>query len=200
MRLTDLLASPQELASLRDLLARGGVAALPTETFYALAADPTSESGVSRIFEIKGRDDEKPLLVLFSSRAQLEALGVAARPDLLDGLFRLWPAPLTAVLPFRAPIAASRGPATLGVRMPAAAGVRELLDSVGPLTGTSANRSGTLPLVDPDDVADALGSDLDVLIDGGLAPGGEPSTVVDATRDPPKVVRQGAFPWPPRQG
>jgi L-threonylcarbamoyladenylate synthase len=188
------------MSRLREVLASGGVAALPTETFYALAADPTSERGVSRIFEIKGRDDEKPLLVLFSSRAQLETLGVAAGPDLLDRLFRLWPAPLTAVLPFRAPIAASRGPAILGVRMPASAGVRELLDSVGPLTGTSANRSGTLPLVDPDDVADALGSDLDVLIDGGPAPGGEPSTVVDATRDPPKVVRQGAFPWPPRQG
>jgi L-threonylcarbamoyladenylate synthase len=200
VRLSDLLASPQELASLRALLARGGVAAVPTETFYALAAHPTSESGVSRIFEIKGRDDEKPLLVLFSSRAQLEALGVAARPDLLDRLFRLWPAPLTAVLPLRAPIAASRGSATLGVRMPAAPGVRELLDAVGPLTGTSANRSGTPPLVDPDEVAYALGSDLDVLIDGGRAPGGEPSTVVDATRDPPEVVRLGAFPWPPRQG
>jgi L-threonylcarbamoyladenylate synthase len=200
LRLRDLLASPRELASLRDFLARGGVAAVPTETFYALAADPTSERGVSRIFEIKGRDDGKPLLVLFSSREQLEALGVAAHPDLVDRLFRLWPAPLSAVLPLRAPIAASRGSATLGVRMPAACGVRELLDAVGPLTGTSANRSGEPPIAEPDDVADALGSDLDVLIDGGLVPGGEPSTVVDATRDPPKVVRQGAFPWPPRQG
>jgi L-threonylcarbamoyladenylate synthase len=200
LRLRDLLASPEELSNLRDLLDRGRVAALPTETFYALAADPTSERGVSRILQIKGRDEGKLLLVLFSCRAQLDALGVAARPDVIDRLLRLWPAPLTAVLPLRAPIAASRGSATLGVRMPAAPGVRELLDAVGPLTGTSANRSGTPPLVDPDEVADALGSDLDVLIDGGRAPGGEPSTVVDATRDPPEVVRLGAFPWPPRQG
>jgi L-threonylcarbamoyladenylate synthase len=196
VRLSDLLASPQELASLRALLARGGVAAVPTETFYALAADPTSESGVSRIFEIKGRDDEKPLLVLFSSRAQLEALGVAARPDLLDRLFRLWPAPLTAVLPLRAPIAASRGSATLGVRMPAAPGVRELLDSVGPLTGTSANRSGEPPMADPDELVHTLGVHLDLLVDGGTTPGGAPSTILDATVEPPRLLRAGAFRWP----
>jgi L-threonylcarbamoyladenylate synthase len=199
VRLTDLLASPRELSSLRDLLAGGGVVALPTETFYALGADPTSERGVSRIFEVKGRDDAKPLLVLFSSRKQLEDLGVSAHPDLIDRLFRLWPAPLTAVLPLGAPIAASRGSATLGVRMPAAPAVCELLDALGPLTGTSANRSGEPPIADPDAVADTLGTDLDVLIDGGLAPGGEPSTVVDATRNPPEVVRPGAFPWPPMQ-
>jgi L-threonylcarbamoyladenylate synthase len=196
VRLRDLLASPQELSSLRELLSRGGVAALPTETFYALAADPTSERGVSRIFEIKGRDEEKPLLVLFSSRAQLEALGVAPRLDVIDRLFHLWPAPLTAVLPLRAPIAASRGSATLGVRMPADPAVRELLDAVGPLTGTSANRSGTPPLVDPDEVARSLSAHLDLLVDGGTTPGGAPSTIVDATVEPPRVLRPGAFRWP----
>jgi L-threonylcarbamoyladenylate synthase len=195
LRLRDVLASPQELASLRDFLARGGVAAVPTETFYALAADPTSERGVSRIFEIKGRDDGKPLLVLFSSREQLEALGVAAHPDLVDRLFRLWPAPLSAVLPLRAPIAASRGSATLGVRMPAAYGVRELLDAVGPLTGTSANRSGEPPIAEPDELVRSLGAHLDLLVDGGTTPGGAPSTIVDATVEPPRVLRSGAFVW-----
>jgi len=183
------------MSRLGEELAGGGVVALPTETFYALAADPTSERGVSRIFELKGRDDGKPLLVLFSSRPQLEALGVAAHPDLVDRLFRLWPAPLTAVLPLRAPIAASRGSVTLGVRMPAAPAVRELLDAVGPLTGTSANRAGAPPLAEPDAIAAALGADLDVLIDGGPAPGGEPSTIVDATIEPPRLLRAGAFPW-----
>jgi L-threonylcarbamoyladenylate synthase len=195
LRLRDVLASPQELASLRDFLARGGVAAVPTETFYALAADPTSECGVSRIFEIKGRDDGKPLLVLFSSREQLQALGISAPPDLLDRLFRLWPAPLTAVLPLRAPIAASRGLATLGVRMPGARGVRELLGAVGPLTGTSANRSGEPPMADPDELARGLGAHLDLLVDDGTTPGGAPSTIVDATVEPPRVLRSGAFTW-----
>lgn len=195
VRLAELLESPGGLADLSDLIARGGVAAVPTETFYALAADPTSERGVSRIFEIKGRDDGKPLLVLFSSREHLARLGVAARPDVLEWFLRAWPAPLTAVFPLARPIAASRGGRTLGVRMPAAPAVRRLLDATGPLTGTSANRSGAPPLADPDDVFETLGSQVDVLVDGGPTPGGEPSTIVDATREPPRVVRAGAFAW-----
>jgi len=197
LALAQLLASPAELAGVRNLFAAGGVAALPTETFYALAADPTSERGVSRIFEIKGRDDGKPLLVLFSLREQLEALGVRAPSELLDRLFRLWPASLTAVLPLSAPMAASRGSVSLGVRMPPVPAVRELLDAVGPLTGTSANRSGASPLADPEDVARVLGAELDFLVDGGITPGGEVSTVVDATREPPVVLRPGVFRWPP---
>ncbi|HEX9689487.1 MAG TPA: L-threonylcarbamoyladenylate synthase [Thermoanaerobaculia bacterium] len=199
IELRDLLASPEEISHFREVLARGGVAALPTETFYALAADPTSERGVSRTFEVKGRDEGKPLLVLFSSRAQLERLGVTAGLETLDRFFRIWPAPLTAVFPLASPIPASRGSTTLGVRMPAVAAVRELLDAVGPLTGTSANRSGEPPLLSPDAVEDALGSDIDLIVDGGPTPGGEPSTVIDATREPPVVLRSGAFRWPPQE-
>ena len=195
--LDDLVESERKVAGLRDLLARGGVAAVPTETFYALAADPASEEGVSRVFEIKGRDDGKPLLVLLSSRGDLAKLGVEAEPRLLDRFFDIWPAPLTVVLPLRAPIAASRGARTLAVRVPALKTVRRLLELAGPLTGTSANRSGAPALADPDEVAAALGDDLDVLVDGGRTRGGQPSTVLDATRTPPVVLRAGAFRWPP---
>ena len=196
VRLAELLASAEELTRFSAVLARGGVAAVPTETFYGLAADPTNGRAVSRIFGIKGRDDGKPLLVLFSERAQLDALGVAAESPVLDRLFRIWPAPLTAVLPLRSAVAASRGGATLAVRIPAAPRLRQLLSAVGPLTGTSANRSDAPPLADPDEVEEALGADLDLLVDDGAAPGGEPSTVIDATRDPIRVLRRGAFRWP----
>lgn len=195
VRLEKVLASPEELSRLRDLLARGGVAAIPTETFYGLAADPLNERGVSRIFEIKGRDDGKPLPVLFSAREQLERLGIAATRPTLDRFLSLWPAPLTAVLPLRAPIAASRGEATLAVRIPAAEDVRALLSVVGPMTGTSANRSGSAPLAEPDQVARLLGADLDLLVDGGPTLGGQPSTIVDATVEPPRLLRAGAFAW-----
>ncbi|HEV8611848.1 MAG TPA: L-threonylcarbamoyladenylate synthase [Thermoanaerobaculia bacterium] len=195
VRLTELLASPEELSSLRDVLCRGGVTAVPTETFYALAADPTNVRGVSRIFEIKGRDDGKPLLVLFAERGQLDQLGVDVAPSRLERFLRLWPAPLTVVLPLRAPIAASRGGATLAVRIPDSAAVRELLARIGPLTGTSANRSGASPLSDPDDVAREL-TGVDLVVDGGSTPGGPPSTIVDASVEPPRVLRPGAFHWP----
>ena len=192
------MESEEEVAGLRDVLARGGVAAVPTETFYALAADPASEKGVSRVFEIKGRDDGKPLSVLVSSRDDLARLGVEAAPGLLDRLFDIWPAPLTVVLPLRAPIAASRGARTLAVRVPALKTVRRLLALTGPLTGTSANRSGRPPISDPDEVARELGADLDLLVDGGKTPGGAPSTIVDATLDPPRMLRAGAYAWTDR--
>jgi L-threonylcarbamoyladenylate synthase len=196
VRLPDLLASAEALTRLSVVLARGGVAAVPTETFYGLAADPTNERGVSRVFEIKGRDDGKPLLVLFSDRAQLDSLGVAAEPARLEQFLAIWPAPLTVVLPLRSPLAASRGGTTLALRMPAAPRLRELLFAVGPLTGTSANRSGDPPLADPDAVARALGSDLDLVVDDGPTAGGEPSTLIDATQEPIRVLRQGALRWP----
>jgi len=195
VRLADVLVSAEELSRVRESLARGEVAAIPTETFYAVAADPTNEAGVERVFAIKRRDDRKPLLVLFSQREQLERLGVEAAPDALDRFFRIWPAPLTVVFRLRQPIAASRGSSTLAVRMPAAADVRELLSAVGPVTGTSANRSGDPPLADPDDLARRLGADLDLLVDGGRTPGGDPTTVVDATVEPPRILRAGAFAW-----
>jgi L-threonylcarbamoyladenylate synthase len=197
VRLRDLLESPAETARFREALRRGGVAAIPTETFYGLAADPRSEAGVARIFRIKKRDDGKPLLVLFSERRHLSDLGVGAGSDSLDRYMRIWPAPLTVVLPLLEPVAASRGASTLAVRMPADAAVLELLSAVGPLTGTSANRSGEPALSDPASVRDELGGDLDYLVDGGPTPGGSPSTLLDATRTPPVVVRAGAFRWPP---
>src|SRR4030081_457928 len=101
-----LIASREEVLLLKELLANGGVAAIPTETFYALAADPLSETGVRRIFRTKGRDDGKALPVLFGAPAHLERLGVSASRERLDQYLRLWPAPLTVALPLKAPIAA----------------------------------------------------------------------------------------------
>lgn len=194
--LADLLDSPREIARFREILSSGGVAAIPTDTFYALAADPGNELGVKRVLEIKRRDDGKPLLVLCSSRKDLEELGVAADSRKLDRFLKIWPAPLTVVLPVGRTIAASRGVRSLAVRIPASDPVRALIRAVGPVTGTSANRSGAAPLADPGAVAAALGSEIDLLVDGGTTPGGDPSTLLDATREPPVVIRPGAYPWP----
>lgn len=193
-----LIASPEELRKLRELLAHGGVAAIPTETFYALGASPVNEAGVRRIFQTKGRDDGKALPVLFGTPAQLEALGVVAAPDRLEQYLRIWPAPLTVALPLRAPIAASRGLSSLAVRLPASNKLRALLRLAGPLTGTSVNRSGSPAMSDPDEIEELFARNVDILIDGGKTPGGKPSTIVDATVDPPALLRAGAFVWPMR--
>lgn len=193
----DLLASQDELSALSALLSRGGLAAIPTETFYGLAADPKSETGVRRVLAMKRRGSAKPLLVLFGTRAQLAPLGVAAKPETLDRYFAFWPAALTVVFPLRSPIPASRDAFSLGVRLPAHDALRELLARVGPVTGTSLNRSGEIPCEEADEVARQFPGEIDVLVDGGRTPGGLPSTLVDATVEPPRVLRPGAFAWPP---
>jgi L-threonylcarbamoyladenylate synthase len=192
-----LTSSPEEIRQLRDLLARGGVAAVPTETFYGFAADPLSETGIQRVVKAKRRDRVKALLVLFADWGQLTALGVTASRESLEPYFRVWPAPLTVVLPIRKPLPASLGSATLGVRIPAEPRLRRLLESTGPITATSVNRTGEPPISDPDTVEASFRSDVDLLVDGGRTPGGEPSTVIDGTQERPRVLRAGAFPWPP---
>ncbi|MEP6995406.1 MAG: L-threonylcarbamoyladenylate synthase [Acidobacteriota bacterium] len=192
----ELLDSPEEIAELSRVLRAGGVAAVPTETFYGLAADPRSEAGVARVRAMKGRESDKALLVLFAERRQLDGLGILARRETLDRFFAVWPAPLTVVLPLSAAIPASCGASTLAVRMPAHGPLRELLARVGPLTGTSLNRSGEPPCRIAEDAAGLLDTEIDVFVDGGATPGGLPSTLLDATREPPVVLRQGAFVWP----
>jgi len=170
--------------------------AVPTETFYALACDPLEATAIRRIFEIKRREDDKPLPVLFARRTELDRLGVEADSRALDQYFWIWPAPLTVVFPIRAPIAASRGQSTIAVRLPASKKLRDLLSLIGPVTGTSINRSGEAPLNSPDAVESAFRREIDLLVDGGRTPGGKPSTLVDATREPPVVLRPGAYSWP----
>ena len=193
-----LIASPEEIRKLRELLAHGGVAAIPTETFYALGASPVNEAGVRSIFQTKGRDDGKALPVLFGAASQLEALGIVPAKGRLEHYMSIWPAPLTVAFPLRAPIAASRGLSSLAVRLPASNKLRTILRLVGPLTGTSVNRSGSPAMSDPDEIEELFARNVDVLIDGGKTPGGKPSTIIDATVDPPALLRAGAFAWPTR--
>jgi len=192
-----LIGRAEALAEVGDALRAGGVVAIPTESSYGLAADPRSERGVRRVMELKGREAEKALLVLFAERPHLVSLGIAASPAVLDRFLALWPAPLTVILPLAEPLPASRGVANLAVRIPAHARLRALLAGVGPVTGTSLNRSGQAPCLDPDEAARLFEGEVDLLVDGGVTPGGAPSTLLDATVDPPRVLRSGAFPWPP---
>jgi L-threonylcarbamoyladenylate synthase len=197
IRIADLLASPAEREEFSRILRAGGLAAIPTETFYGLAADPHSEAGVRRALAMKGRETAKPLLVLFAERSQLDGLGILAAAEIVAHFFALWPAPLTAIFGLREPIPASLGRATLGVRMPAHDALHALLARVGPVTGTSLNRSGDPPCETAEQVAERFAGEIDLLVDGGKTSGGLPSTLVDATVDPPRVLRAGAFAWPP---
>jgi L-threonylcarbamoyladenylate synthase len=194
---TDQGDLPAASHAVRDALQGHGVLALPTETFYGLAVAPDDPVAVDRVYTLKGRPAEKALPVVGASIAQLESLVVV--PEGWRGrLEAAWPAPLTVVLPAAATLAA--GGRTVAVRVPAHPLLRALLASVGPLTATSANRSGGPALARADDVVRELGNGLALLLDGGDAPGGVPSTVVDLSHGGARMVRQGAWQPPPGWG
>jgi L-threonylcarbamoyladenylate synthase len=180
--------SAVQLAEIAALLRDGGVALLPTDTIYGLHAVATDERAIARIAEIKGRDEGKPFVVIAASLAQLESIGALVEPELRQALESLWPAPLTAILPLRHPIAASRGVATLAARVPDLPWLRALLETIGPLASTSANRSGEPPIETPAQLTPDLRQRIDGIVDSGpLA--GEPSTIVDFTGEEPRIVR-----------
>lgn len=189
----------EDPAPLRELLARGGILAIPTESSYGLAADPRNPVGVEAIFAAKGRAAIKPLPVVVAGVNQLPELGIASDSPALAQAERWWPAALSVLLPFapsnrsnRLPAAA--GAADLAVRVPAHAALRELLAAVGPLTATSANHSGEPPILEPLLAREFLQGRDAMVIDGGRLPGGEPSTLVQWTETGWRVLRQGSFP------
>jgi L-threonylcarbamoyladenylate synthase len=188
---------------LRQLLARGGLLAIPTESSYGLGADPRNSQGVEAVYRIKERDRGKPLPVVVAGLAQMRDLGIDPELSILEALSACWPGPLTAVLPIARPLPASAGEATLAVRVPGHADLLRLLADLGHgLTATSANRSGEEPILDPTAVAELLaGADFlggagveAVVVDGGILPGGPPSTLVAIEESGPVVLRTGSFP------
>jgi len=179
-------------------IARGGVVAIPTDTLYGLAVDPFSADAVARLFEVKGRaaDQALPLIAADLEQAALRIGALTAVGRLLAE--RYWPGPLTLLLaaPRALPRAVHAGTGKVGVRVPRDDVARAICRAArGPVTATSANVSGEPPTADPEDVERRLGSRIDLLIDTGAAPGGAPSTIVDATVEPPALVRAGALSW-----
>lgn len=172
-----------------------GVIAFPTETFYGLGVNPFNVQAVQRLYDLKGRSPQtSPILVLIRSRHELQALISEITPAAERLMQACWPGPLTLV--FRAavavPSALTAGTGTIGVRLSASPDVQRVLDVIGgPLTGTSANRTGQPPATTAEEVARAFGADVDLIVNGGPTPGGLPSTVVDTTVSPPRLVREG---------
>lgn len=171
-------------------LLRGGVVLLPTDTIYGLHALADDANAIKRIVEMKGRGEDKPFVVVGASIEQLEQLGSIFTGDTRRALGELWPGPLTAIVPLRRPIAASRGASTIAVRVPALDSLRELLERTGPLASTSANRSGEAPITDPKALARDLQNAIDRIVDEGPLQR-EPSTIVDFTGNEPRLIRGG---------
>ena len=188
---------PHLIARAAAILKAGGVIAFPTETFYGLAVDAANEKAVSKIFRIKGRGFGNPIALIIAGERHLPGL-VAEIPNAARILMRaFWPGPLTLVFKASSRVISklTAGTGRIGIRVSShsiAACLAEALD--GPITATSANRSGAAENVSAREVLQLLGEDLDAVIDGGPAPGGMGSTFLDVTADPPVVLREGAVP------
>jgi L-threonylcarbamoyladenylate synthase len=178
----------------RQVLERGGLVAVPTETFYGLAVNPFDSAALDRMSTVKGRTEGKPILVLVSSLGDVSSFAekIPSAASVLMEAF--WPGALTILFPARAsiPSAITAGTGQVGIRLSSCQPLREMLARVGPLTGTSANRTGASPAQTARDVEQALGENVDVIIDAGPTPGGLPSTVVES--ETLRIVRDGAIP------
>ena len=189
---------PESIGRAASVLRAGGIAAIPTDTLYGLAANPFDAAAVARLFTIKNRELEKAIPLVACDLRQVR-LRIGWLPEVAERLARrFWPGPLTLVVSAPVGIApdVTGGTGTVGVRVPAHEVTRALCAAAGaPLTATSANISGRPATADPETVASELGTRIDLLVDAGPTPGGPPSTIVDVTGQEPRLIRAGAIEW-----
>jgi L-threonylcarbamoyladenylate synthase len=186
--------APGTLRKAVDILRRGELVAFPTDTVYGVGAHAMLSAAVEQLYVAKGRPSHRPIPLLLSDAAAMEAV-CADIPDLAWRIAeRFWPGGLSVVL-HRAttvPDAVTSGGATVAIRVPDHSLVRELCRKLGvPLAATSANRHGRPPPVTAGGVLESLGGRIPLVLDGGLCPGGMASTVLDLTVSPPVILRQG---------
>jgi L-threonylcarbamoyladenylate synthase len=191
------------LSSAAQLLKSGGLVALPTETVYGLGADATNKDAVARIYKVKGRPADHPLIVHIHS---MQSLGDWADeiPDYAISLARdFWPGPMTLVLK-RSILAedfVTGGQPTVGLRVPDHVIALALLSTFAKIGGhgiaaPSANRFGHVSPTTAQAVQDEIGEYLDktdLILDGGPSSVGVESTIIDCTSDAPRILRPGAI-------
>jgi L-threonylcarbamoyladenylate synthase len=182
-------------AAAAAVLRGGGIVALPTDTVYGIAVDLATPGGIERLFAAKRRPPDKAVMLLVADVDQARAIGEwpGSATALADAF---WPGGLTVVVRqgpgITLPDALTGGAATIALRLPDHPAPRALAAAVGPLPTTSANVSGEPEASTATAIVEQLGEAIDLVLDGGPAHGGPPSTVVDCTVDPPRILRAGA--------
>ena len=183
---------PEKLSQAVEVLMDGGLVAFPTDTVYGLGAMAFNPQAIIRLYQAKGRSSDNPIPVLIASATELPLVASKTSPMVHRLAARFWPGPVTLVVWRILSLPQEIGPTpTVGVRVPDHALALELLAATGPLAVTSANRSGHPTSRTAAQVLDGLDGRIELIIDGGVTPGGKPSTVVDCTQSVPKILRQG---------
>ncbi len=201
-------------------LRSGLLVVIPTETFYGLAADAFNPRALARVFKAKGRERRKPLLVLIGKTSDVSRLASRVSPAARRLMRAFWPrktssrgrsprgkprkasprgkpGPLTIVLPAKRslPRELTAGTGTVAIRLTSHPIARALARAIGPITGTSANRSGKSAQRTVAGVMRQLGTrrEIALMLDAGPTRGGKPSTIIDVTKNQPRILREGAI-------
>ena len=179
-----------------DVLRAGGIVAIPTDTVYGLAAAMDVPGAIDRLFVAKDRPTERAIAVLLADLHQVADIGRLSPSGQALGA-ALWPGGLTLVIEQHRdrplPSSLTGGRDTIGVRVPDHPSPRAIAAILGPLPTTSANVSGEPELLTAGAIEDRFGDRIELILDGGPALGGRPSTVVDVSVDPPRLLREGAI-------
>jgi L-threonylcarbamoyladenylate synthase len=186
---------PAQISHAASLIRRGGIAAFPTETVYGIGANALDAEAVAKIYSLKRRPAQNPLIVHVSSEEQLQAVVEEIPPDAQKLIHRFWPGPLTLIFPKKlvVPDIVTAGLDTVAVRMPAHPTALELIRQAGvPLAAPSANPSGKPSSTHHRHVQDYFGAELFV-IEGGDCRIGVESTVLYMDGDPARILRQGGL-------
>jgi L-threonylcarbamoyladenylate synthase len=185
-------ARPNALQHAADVLSHGGLVVFPTDTVYGLAAFPYDRQFVERLFIVKGRDQHRAIALLLADTADLGRVSNEPNETALRLAERFWPGPLTLIVPRHPSLPDILSPLpTIGVRVPDHSVARALLIITGPLAVTSANLTNHEPACTAQEALSQLGGRVHLILDGGIAPGGVASTVVDCTSRELVIVRQG---------
>jgi L-threonylcarbamoyladenylate synthase len=192
-----VVASGAEIARAAEVLRAGGLVAFPTETVYGLGADAGSVDAVHRLFAVKGRPADHPVIVHLGEAAQLDEWGVDVAESARTLTRACWPGPLTVVVRRapHVPDAVTGGLDTVGLRVPDQPVALALLRAFGGgVAAPSANRFGRVSPTTAADVHDDLDGDVAVILDGGPCRVGVESTIVDCSRPQPVILRLGGTP------
>jgi L-threonylcarbamoyladenylate synthase len=189
-----LKPDPQGIKKAAQMVLQGGIIAFPTETFYGLAADVLNEAALKKIFQVKKREEGKPLLLLIADKSWLNGLVQNISPLAERLMNRFWPGPLTLVFNASAQLSPllTADTGKIGIRLSPHPVTQALVQAVGrAITGTSANLSGQPGTLTAREVHQSMGESLDAVLDGGKTAGGPGSTVLDVSDPSPQIIREG---------
>ena len=173
------------------------IVGIPTETVYGIGVNPNSQDAVDKIFQLKERDEDKPLSILISSFLDIHKLGVIS--DIPEVVELYWPGPLTIIVETTLQFSdgvGTKSPNTIGIRVPDNDSTIELLKVTGPLAVTSANISGGVDVQSDIDAKNTFGDAVKHYIKGE-ALHGSGSTIIDLREEGGKILREGPLKWPP---